>query len=137
LRSRFDAGPPGPWSDRRRPRSRCRSPRAVRATIAGFFVGGLSPRLEFDEGYRAFVELGRLAGGLAVANARASRRKKRRAEELAELDRLKNEFFSNVSHEFRTPLHLMLGPLETELREHAAATRERGSRSRTGTAFGS
>ncbi|MCV7151288.1 SpoIIE family protein phosphatase [Mycolicibacterium pyrenivorans] len=85
-------------------------------TPSGFLVAGLNRYRPLDDAYRGFVTLvaGHIAAGIGLA--RSYRVQQRRAEELAELDRAKTIFFSNISHEFRTPLTLILDPV-AELRQ--------------------
>ena len=91
------------------------------ASVTGVFIGGINPRRALDVPYRRFFDLVAAQMATAVANSRAYEEERRRSEALADIDRAKTTFFSNASHEFRTPLSLMLGPLEDMLVRHPTA----------------
>jgi PAS domain S-box-containing protein len=78
----------------------------------GFLVVGCNPYRLFDEKYSRFFSLVADQVATSFANVHALEEERKRAEALAEIDRAKTIFFSNVSHEFRTPLTLLLGPIE-------------------------
>ena len=83
--------------------------------LFGFLVAGVNVRRALDDEYRNFYALLGAAVNTAVGNVVAYEQEQQRAEELAAIDRAKTAFFSNVSHEFRTPLTLILGPLDDAL----------------------
>ena len=95
--------------------------RAADRSLAAVLVIGKNPFRLLDDAYRRFLDLLGLQIGSAISSARRLAEERRRGEAIVELDRAKTTFFSNISHEFRTPLTLILGPTEDALRAPEAA----------------
>lgn len=89
------------------------TPLTVRGRSApmGVLAVGLSPYRVFDDGYSNFLSLVAKKVSSLLRDAATLTGEKERADALAALDETKTRFLENISHEFRTPLTLVLGPL--------------------------
>ncbi len=84
---------------------------------AAILTVGLNPYRKYDREYQQFIRLLSDQLSLILNNMHALHEERMRSEALAKIDESKTLFFNNISHEFRTPLTLILGPLEELMRE--------------------
>ncbi|MFA6209604.1 MAG: ATP-binding protein [Candidatus Obscuribacterales bacterium] len=108
------AMPPGVWGEA--PTKAVMVPLSVHKDDEGLvFFSAVSPHRPWDDSCASFFKAIAREISISITEVRTLEVERFRAEKLAELDKAKTLFFGNVSHEFRTPLTLMLGPLQSIL----------------------
>ena len=96
-----------------------------RSHVAAVAVLGVNPYRAVDDIYLTFFQLAGRQLRVALTDAATVDLERRRAIELEEIDEDKTRFYQNVSHEFRTPLTLILGPVRAALEDPALVLPER------------
>ena len=94
--------------------------------LVGFLVSGVSDHRRLDTAYRNFFDLVAARIGATIASTRAREQERARLNAIAELDHAKTTFFTNISHEFRTPLTLILGVVDDMLAKTDPEPRDSG-----------
>jgi signal transduction histidine kinase/AraC-like DNA-binding protein len=77
--------------------------------------------------YDSMIHLENLRQNLEVKVRERTAELERKNYQIMEMDQMKTRFFSNVSHEFRTPLTLILSPLESMLMKENLEEKDRNN----------
>eukprot|EP01119_Soliformovum_irregulare_P019182 TRINITY_DN6022_c0_g1_i1.p1 TRINITY_DN6022_c0_g1~~TRINITY_DN6022_c0_g1_i1.p1 ORF type:complete len:1331 (+),score=417.41 TRINITY_DN6022_c0_g1_i1:441-3995(+) len=96
-----------------------------RDAISGIIIVGMSPRRNIDDDYLTFLQLVGMNTSTNLQLAHRFQVEKKKAEALAEINAAKTMFFRNISHEFRTPLTLIMGVLDEAMQDKEHPHRER------------